>query len=216
MHQILEILVIAACHRIHRVVRIGYGIQEGIQGSLCQLNKRILDGEFLRPAEYGMLQDMRHSCGILRCRTETDVKYLVVVVIGNQSHPGAGLLMTAQVGHAVDISDLPFLNNLIACQFFYSHSDDSPLILSAFILNCIFAAVFIANAPSNPLWPAAVSAPNAALSPDCLKLRSLTAGSYSAVSASLLTDSSCIKYPCLSFSCGAIFASSSTVSCLVT
>ena len=45
MHQVLKINVIYASHRIDGLVRIGNRIEEGIQRSLHQLHKRILDRE---------------------------------------------------------------------------------------------------------------------------------------------------------------------------
>ena len=47
-----------------------------------------------------------------RC-AETDIEYLVLVIIGYKCHPCSGLLVTAQIGHAVNVRDLPFLYNLI-------------------------------------------------------------------------------------------------------
>ena len=47
VHQVLEILVITARNRIYGLVGIGHGIQEGIQGTLCQFHKRILYREIL-------------------------------------------------------------------------------------------------------------------------------------------------------------------------
>ena len=41
IHQIAEILVIAACHRIHGLVRVCHGVQKGIHGTLHKLDKRI-------------------------------------------------------------------------------------------------------------------------------------------------------------------------------
>ena len=41
MHQILEILIITACHRIAGLVRISHGIQERIQRTFYQFHKRI-------------------------------------------------------------------------------------------------------------------------------------------------------------------------------
>ena len=42
IHQILEVGVIGAGHRKHRLVRIGHRIQKGIHGSLHKLDKWIL------------------------------------------------------------------------------------------------------------------------------------------------------------------------------
>ena len=45
MHQILEILVIAARNRINRLVRIGHGIQKSVQGTFHQFYERVLNRE---------------------------------------------------------------------------------------------------------------------------------------------------------------------------
>ena len=50
MHQILEILIIAACHRVYGFVRIGHGIQKGIERAFGQFNKRIFYRELFGTA----------------------------------------------------------------------------------------------------------------------------------------------------------------------
>ena len=60
-----------------------------------------------------MFQNMGYTGGIIGCGAETDIEYLVLVIIGYKCHPCSGLLVTAQIGHAVNVRDLPFLYNLI-------------------------------------------------------------------------------------------------------
>ena len=61
MHQVLKIPFIAACYRIHCLVRVSHGIQERIQGTLHQFHKRILHREICGTAEYGMFHNMRYT-----------------------------------------------------------------------------------------------------------------------------------------------------------
>ncbi len=62
MHQVLEILVIAACHRITGLVRVGHGIQEGIQRALYQLYKWILQRKLAGAAQNAVFQNVEHRC----------------------------------------------------------------------------------------------------------------------------------------------------------
>ena len=133
MHQILKILVVAAGHGVDRVVRVGHGVQECVQGTFRQFDERILDGELLRAAEHGMLQDMRHAGGILRGGAEADVEHLVFIIVGYQCHSGTGLPVPAQIGHTVDVRYLPSIQDLVARQFFYFHFS----LLYGFIVMCI-------------------------------------------------------------------------------
>ncbi len=101
VHQILEVLVVAARHRIHRLVRIRHGIQKGVQRALGQLNKRILHRKFVRPAEHRMFHDMRHARAVLRRRPESDIKHLILVIIRQKRHPGSRLIMSQQIADRI-------------------------------------------------------------------------------------------------------------------
>ena len=61
MHQVAEIGIIAACKRIHRLIRIGHCIQKCIQGALYQFHEWILCRELPATAQNRVLYDMRHS-----------------------------------------------------------------------------------------------------------------------------------------------------------
>ena len=82
MNQVLKILVIAACNGIYGFIRVGHGIQKGIQGTLCQLHKRILHWEFPGAAEHRMFQNMGHARVVRRRGPKSDVKHLIHIVIG--------------------------------------------------------------------------------------------------------------------------------------
>ena len=116
IHQIAKILVIAAGHRIHRFIRIGHGIQEGIQGSLGQFHKGVLYRILSRTAEHAVLNDMGHASRVCGWRTKTDIKDLILVVIGKKGDPGAGLFMPQDSPLAVKIRYIPLQDDLIAFQ----------------------------------------------------------------------------------------------------
>ena len=110
VHQILKILVVAACHRINGLVRIGHGIQEGIQGAFHQFHEGILRREILRAAQDRMLHDMRDSRAVARRCPETDRKYLVVVVLLYQKNPCLALLVPEQITFCLDSNQFLFLH----------------------------------------------------------------------------------------------------------
>ena len=64
MHQILKILVIAACHRIYCLIRISHRIQKCIQRTFHKFYKRILHREFFRSAQNRMFHNMWNSCTV--------------------------------------------------------------------------------------------------------------------------------------------------------
>ena len=72
IHQILEIAVIAACHRVHRLIGERHCIEERIERALHELHERLLQRILARAAEHGVLHDMRHPRIIDRRRTEAD------------------------------------------------------------------------------------------------------------------------------------------------
>ena len=91
VHQVLEIGVVAACHGINGLIRVGHRIQECIERSLDKLNEGILDREISRSAQHCVLDDMRDTGRILRRRAESDIKHFIVIVTGKKGHSGARL-----------------------------------------------------------------------------------------------------------------------------
>ena len=94
--QVVEVLVIAGGHGIDRLIRIGHGIEKGIQRALDQLHKGILDRIPIRPAENRVLDNMGDARRVGRGRPEADVEDLVVIVILQQNQSRAGLLMAQE------------------------------------------------------------------------------------------------------------------------
>ena len=94
VHQILKILFITACNRIYCLVRISHRIQKGVQRSFYQFHKRILGRKLFRATQNSMFHDMWHS-GTVRCRcAESDIKYFIFIIIGDQKHPRTTLFMS--------------------------------------------------------------------------------------------------------------------------
>ena len=91
--KILKILIVFRRDRIHRFVRIGDRVQERVQRPFHQFHKRILHGEFVRSAEHGMLDDMRHARTVGRRSAECDKKDLVLIVIGDHGNARSALFM---------------------------------------------------------------------------------------------------------------------------
>ena len=79
IHEILEILIVAARDRIHRLVRVRHRIEECIEAAFDELDKRLLERIFARAAKRRVLDDMRDARVIRRRRAERDGEYLVVV-----------------------------------------------------------------------------------------------------------------------------------------
>ena len=106
MHQVLEILVIAACHRITGLVRVGHGIQEGIQRALYQLHKWILQRKLAGAAQNTMFQNMWNTSAVLRRGTKGNGKYLILIIISQYKNSCTGLSVSEKIS--------------VGFQFFYS------------------------------------------------------------------------------------------------
>ena len=121
MHQILKILIVAAGHRIHGLVRISHGVQECVQRSLHQLHKRILQREMPGSAQDTVLQNMGHTGAVRRRRPESNIEHLILVVVFQQHHARPALFMTQQIPLRVDIFDHLMLQHLICLTFCNLH-----------------------------------------------------------------------------------------------
>ena len=73
-HQIQKILRVAAGYGVIGLVREGHRVQEGVHGSLHELDERLLHLIPLRAAEHRVLQDVEHTRVILRQRREGDTE----------------------------------------------------------------------------------------------------------------------------------------------
>ena len=70
VHEVLEVLVVAAGHRVHRLVGVRHRIEEGIEGALDELDERLLERVLARAAERRVLDDVRDARVVDRRRAE--------------------------------------------------------------------------------------------------------------------------------------------------
>ena len=78
-HQVVEVPVVPAGNRVHRLVGEGDRVEEGVQRALQQLHEGVLDRVAVRAAENGMLDDVEDAGIILRDGLKGDAKSLVGV-----------------------------------------------------------------------------------------------------------------------------------------
>ena len=103
IHQVAEILVVPAGHRVHRLIGVGHGVQERIQGTFHQFHKGFLQPVLPAAAEHRVLGNVGYPRVILAGGAETNGKYLVVVRAGHIKHPGAADLMDQLVPCSVNV-----------------------------------------------------------------------------------------------------------------
>ena len=119
VHQVLEIRVIAARHRIYSLIRVSHRVEKCIERTLYQLNERVLDREIPGAAQYRVLDDMRNAGGIFRRRAESDIEYFIVILTGKKRYSRAGLLVakkkavTARVLQVLMLKKVIFFQNTV-------------------------------------------------------------------------------------------------------
>ena len=103
VHQILEVLVVAAGHRVDSLIRIGNGVQKRIQGALHQFHKGFLQPVLAAATEYGMFRNMGHTGFVLGRGTETDGEDFVIILALQIQQLGPAELVGHFVSYAVYI-----------------------------------------------------------------------------------------------------------------
>ena len=129
IHQMLEVLLVAGGNRIHGLIRIRHRVQEGVEGALCKLHKRILQRKLRRSAQHGVLRDVGHAGAVLRRGAKGDTEDLIVIRVLHGKDAGTALRMTvdARIGRKfIDPSGLDQLIILHSASSFsiYFRSDD--------------------------------------------------------------------------------------------
>ena len=94
IHKIPEIPVICAGNGINGLIRIGHGVQKGIEAALCKLYKGVLYRELSGAAENGVLEYMGSAAAVFGGRAETHIENLILIVIFKEHDPGTGLSVT--------------------------------------------------------------------------------------------------------------------------
>ena len=107
VHQVEEIPVVPAGDGVHRLVRVGHGVEECLDGALQQLHEGLLHRVLVGPAEHRVLQNVEHTGGVLRQRLEGDGKRLVLVLPVQPAQLGPGLVMRQLPELRVQLRQLP-------------------------------------------------------------------------------------------------------------
>ena len=79
--QVHEVLVVGGCHGVERLVAEGHGVQKRLHAGFQKVDEGLFDGELLRTAQHGVLQDVEHSGVIGRGGAEGDGERFVAVVV---------------------------------------------------------------------------------------------------------------------------------------
>ena len=106
VHEVLEIRCIAAGHRIHRLIREGHGIEEGIEGPFDEFDEGFLEGELAGAAKRRMFADMGHARAVRRRRAERNGKDFIVIIVLDVEQAGTGLDVVHFVSLAVQFRDI--------------------------------------------------------------------------------------------------------------
>ena len=104
--QVVKILQILAGDRISGLVRVGHGVEEGVERAARQLDEGVLDRVLARAAKHGMFEDVRQAAGIRRRRGEGDAEDLVAVLVFERDELRAAALMAKDARVAVDFGDV--------------------------------------------------------------------------------------------------------------
>ena len=104
--EVLEILEVAGRHGVARAIGVGHGVEEGVEGTLDELDEGLLDGVLAGAAEDGVLQDVRDAGGVGGGRAEGDAEGLVLVIVGQGHHLRTRLLVLEEEHLGVVLGDV--------------------------------------------------------------------------------------------------------------
>ena len=118
VHQVLEVLQVAARDRVHRLVRVRHRVEERVQGAFRELDEGILDRKLLRPAQHRVLDDVRHAGRVLGRRAKSDIEHLIVVVVREHGDARAGLPVAQEERLGVHVRQEALLEEFVfVCGF---------------------------------------------------------------------------------------------------
>ena len=80
-HKVHQILLIRACNRVNCFVRERHRVQKSLHAALEQVNERLFYWVFFRPAQNGMLQNVKHTSRVRWRRFKRNGKTLVYVLV---------------------------------------------------------------------------------------------------------------------------------------
>ena len=103
VHEVLEVAVVRGRNGVHRLVRERKGVEERLHGALEQMDERLLDGEAVRAAQDGVLEDVEHARVVGGRRLERDGERLVAVRAGEPHDARARGVVAHHIGAAGDL-----------------------------------------------------------------------------------------------------------------
>ena len=121
MHQILEIPVITAGYRVAGFVRVGHGIEEGIERSFYQFHKRILKRKFPGAAQYTVFQNVGNTGAVLWRCTECNVKNFILIAVLDEHDSSSCFFVFEKPSFGMNILKIFFLQDFICVQMIGIH-----------------------------------------------------------------------------------------------
>ena len=103
VHEVLEVAVVRGGHGVHRLVREREGVEKRLHGALEQVDERLLDGEAVRAAQHGVLENVEDARVVRGRGLERDGERLVVIGTGEPHDAGARGVMAKDVGAAGEL-----------------------------------------------------------------------------------------------------------------
>mmetsp|Transcript_3635 Transcript_3635/g.10466 ORF Transcript_3635/g.10466 Transcript_3635/m.10466 type:complete len:230 (-) Transcript_3635:478-1167(-) len=114
VHEVVEVLQVAGGYRVAGAVGVGEGVQEGVEGALHKLHKRLLDGVLPAAAQHAVLQDVGDASGVVHGSAQHHAKGLILVVVDEGHHLGTCLGVLVAPHIRVVLADKLLLKQLKA------------------------------------------------------------------------------------------------------
>ena len=134
IHEILEVLIVTARHRVHRLIWIGHRIEERIERSLDELDKRFLERIFAAATERRMLHNMRYARIIYRRRAERNRKNFIVIVILQKKQLRTALLMLEEPSRRIRLRNDTLTYNFKSMYYVFYVQQKASLINIIYLL----------------------------------------------------------------------------------
>ena len=101
VHEVVEILVVLAGHRIDGLIGEGHGVEEGGQARAQEIHERLLGAVFARAVEHAVLEDVGDTGAALRRCAEADAEDLVGIAVFQLQKAGAAFFVDEEATEAV-------------------------------------------------------------------------------------------------------------------
>ncbi len=106
-HQVVQVPLIPAGDGVDRLVRVGHGVEEGVQGAFHQFHKGLPHGVVGGTAEHRVLQDVEDAGVVPGPGGKTDAKGLVFLGAVQPDQPGAGGVVAQFPQYSLQFRQVP-------------------------------------------------------------------------------------------------------------